>query len=161
VFIVFASVFSAGASGKLDIRAGLVDQTTIAESNRLADGLGKQLGDRLIWLPNIDALEEAIRAGQIDAGVVLRGDLVSTPTPVTVLIHPGRRAAGEVLTAQVLAIAGRDLPELMLRREVARLAPVLALTPEQVQRASAAQAGGAVAPPFADQRVLSGGDPLV
>ena len=32
VFIVFASVFSAGATGRLDIRAGVVDLTDSADS---------------------------------------------------------------------------------------------------------------------------------
>ena len=161
VFVVFASVFSAGASGKIDLRAGIVDDTRSADSERLADSLQRQLGGRLIRLPNPNALEDAIRSGRIDTGLVLRGDLVDTPTPVTVLIHPGRRAAGEVLTAQVNAVAGQYLPDLMLRREVMRLGPILALTPEQVHRASTAPPGSGAAPPFAAQRVLTGGDPLV
>jgi ABC-2 type transport system permease protein len=78
-----------------------------------------------------------------------------------VLIHPGRKAAGEVLTAQVYAAAGQDLPELMLRREVARLGPLLALTPDQVRRASGVPFGSASTPPFAAQRILPGDDPLV
>jgi ABC-2 type transport system permease protein len=161
VFIVFASVFSAGASGKLDIAAGIVDQTNSTDSNRLADGLQRQLGGRLVRLPDVDALEDTIRSGRIDTGLVLHGDLVDAPTPVTVLIHPGRRAAGEVLTAQINAVAGQDLPGLMLRREVMHLDPILALTPEQVHRASIVPLGSASAPPFAAQRVLTGGDPLV
>jgi ABC-2 type transport system permease protein len=77
-----------------------------------------------------------------------------------VLVHPGRKAAGEVLTAQVNAAAGQDLPELMLHREVALLDPILALTPEQRRRVNEASLGPA-APPFAAQRILPGGDPLV
>ena len=136
VFIVFASVFSAGASGRLDIRAGVVDQTDSADSRRLVDSLQRRLGGRLTRLPDIAALEDAIASGRVDAGLVLHGDLADAPTPVTVLIHPGRRAAGEVLTAQVNAAAGQDLPDLMLRREVALLDPILALTPDQVRRAT-------------------------
>lgn len=161
VFIVFASVFSAGASGKLDIRAGVVDQTNSADSNRLVHSLQQQLGGRLIHLPDVDALEDAIESGRIDAGLVLQGDLVDTPTPVTVVIHPGRRAAGEVLTAQINSAAGQHLPEMMLRREVVRLDPILALTSEQIRRATVVPFGNASAPPFAAQWVLSGGNPLL
>jgi ABC-2 type transport system permease protein len=161
VFIVFASVFSAGASGKLDIRAGVVDQTNSVDSNRFADSLQRRLGGRLIRLPDVDALEDAIESGRIDAGLVLNGDLADTPTPVTVLVHPGRRAAGEVLSAQINTVASQDLPELMLLREVARLDPILALTPDQVRRAKIVPSGSASAPPFADQHVLAGGDPLL
>jgi ABC-2 type transport system permease protein len=161
VFIVFASVFSAGASGRLDIRAGVVDQTDNADSGRLIGSLQRRLGGRLSRSPDVAALEDAIESGKADAGLVLHGDLADTPTPVTVLIHPGRRAAGEVLTAQVNAAAVQDLPELMLRREVAHLDPVLALTPDQVRRVNAPQFGLGSAPPFAAQQILPGGDPLV
>jgi ABC-2 type transport system permease protein len=47
VFIVFASVFSAGASGRLDIRAGVVDQTDSVDSHRLIASLQRGLGGRL------------------------------------------------------------------------------------------------------------------
>jgi ABC-2 type transport system permease protein len=161
VFIVFASVFAAGASGRLDVRASVVDQTDSADSRRLFDSLQRRLGGRLARSPNVAALEDAIASGRVDAGLVLQGDLATTPTPATVLIHPGRRTAGEVLTAQVTATAGQDLAELMLRRDVARLGPILDLTPAQIDRVTGASAGFAPPPPFVAQRVLSGGDPLL
>jgi ABC-2 type transport system permease protein len=161
VFIVFASVFSAGASGRLDIKVGFFDQIDSADSQRLVYGLQRRLGGRLTRLPNVAALEDAIESGRVDAGLVLQGDLATTTTPITVLIHPGRKAAGEVLTAQVNAAAAQDLPELMLRREIARLDPLLALTPEQVSRSARVPFPIASAPPFAAQRILPGGDPLV
>jgi ABC-2 type transport system permease protein len=160
VFVVFASVFSAGASGKLDIRAGLVDQIGSTDSSRLFYSLQRRLAGRVVRMADVAGLEDAIESGRVDAGIVLHGDLANTPTPVTVLIHPGRQAAGEVLTAQVNA-AAQDLPDLVLRREVARFDPILALTAEQVRRAEAVPFGSASAPPFAAQRVLSGGDPLL
>jgi ABC-2 type transport system permease protein len=161
VFIVFATVFSAGASGRLDIRVGVVDQIGSADSQRLVYSLQRRLGGRLTRSPNVAALEGAIESGQVDAGLALLGDLADAPTPATVLIHPGRKAAGEILIAQVNAAAGEDLPELMLRREVARLDPLLALTPDQVLRSVGMPLGLASTPPFAAQRVLPGGDPLV
>jgi len=161
VFIAFATVFSAGASGRLDIRAGVVDEADSADSRRLVDSLRQRLGGRLTRLPDTLALEDAIAAGRVDAGLVLHGDLADAPTPVTVLIHPGRRAAGEVLTAQVNAAAGQDLPDLMLHREVAVLDPILALTPDQVRRATGAPSGFGSPPSFTVQRILPGGDPLV
>jgi len=160
VFIVFASVFGRGTSGSFDIRVGLVDQADSADSRRLVDSVQRRLGGRLIPAPDAVALEDAINSGRADAGLLVLGDLADVPMPVTVLIHPGRRAAGEVLTAQVNAAAGQDLPELMLRREVARLEPILALTPDQVRRVTGAPFGLAPPPPFVAQRILPGGDPL-
>lgn len=161
VFIVFASVFSAGASGRLDIKVGVFDQIDSVDSQRLIYGLLRRLGGRLTRLPNVAALEEAIESGRVDTGLVLQGDLAGTTTPITVLIHPGRKAAGEVLTAQVNAVAAQDLPEIMLRREIAELDPLLALTPEQVSRSARSPFAIASMPPFAAQRILPGGDPLV
>jgi ABC-2 type transport system permease protein len=162
VFIVFATVFSAGASGRLDIRVGVVDQIGSADGQRLVDSLQRRLGGRLTRSPNVAALEDAIESGRVDAGLVLHDDLADAPTPpVTVLVHPGRKAAGEILIAQVNAASGEDLPELMLRREVARLGPLLALTPDQVRRSVGMPLGLASMPPFAAQRILPGGDPLV
>ena len=145
VFIVFASVFAAGASGRLDIGAGVVDQINSSDSRRLVDSLQRRLGGRLTRSPDVAALEDAIKSGRADAGLVLHGDLSTTPTPVTVLIHPGRKSAGEILVAQVNAAAGEDLAELMFRRDVARLGPILALTPDQVGRVTGVSIG--VAPP--------------
>ncbi|HXC29343.1 MAG TPA: ABC transporter permease [Stellaceae bacterium] len=160
VFIVFASVFAAGASGRLDIGAGVVDQINSSDSRRLVDSLQRRLGGRLTRSPDVAALEDAIKSGRADAGLVLHGDLSTTPTPVTVLIHPGRKSAGEILVAQVNAAAGEDLAELMFRRDVARLGPILALTPDQVGRVTGVSIGVAP-PPFVAERILPGGDPLL
>jgi ABC-2 type transport system permease protein len=158
VFIVFASVFGAGSSGKLDVRAGLVDQAVSAESHRLTLALSRQLGGRLATYPDRPALLNAVASGREDAGLILSGDLGAGPTPVTVVIHPGRRAAGEVLTAQINAAAARALPDVMIRRDLARLGPLLVLTKEQLGRL-----GGASAPaaPFVAEQTLGGGDPIV
>src|SRR5580658_4904708 len=152
VFVVFASVFSAGASGRLDIQVGVVDETDSADSQRLVYSLQRRLGGRLTRLPNVAALEDAIKSGRVDAGLVLQGDLAGTTTPITVLIHPGRQAAGEVLIAQVNAVAAQDLPEIMLRREIAQLDPLLELTPDQVRRSAGTPFAIASTPPFAAQR---------
>ncbi len=160
VFIVFASVFSAGASGKLDVKAGIVDPAATADSRRLSAALNHQLGGRLIAYPNRAALQDALADGRVDAGLVIAGDLGFDPGPVTVLIHPGRRAAGEVLTAQVKAVAENALPDVMMARELVRLGPLLGLSEEQLDRLSR-RPGLAPAPPFVTQQVLSGGDPIV
>ncbi len=160
VFIVFASVFGAGASGRLDVRAGVVDQAASADSRRLTTALDRQLGGRLTMYPDRAALLVAVAEGRVDAGLVLKGPLASSLAPATVLIHPGRRAAGEVLTAQVTAVAARTLPQVMMARQFAPLAPVLMLSKAQLVRLGAMTP---TAPPahFVGQEVLSGGDPVV
>ncbi len=160
VFIVFASVFGAGASGKLDVRAGVFDHADNAQSRRLTIALKHQLGGRLTAYPNNAALRDAVANGRVDAGLILAGDLGFDPAPATVLIHPGRRAAGEVLTAKVNTVAAEALPDVMMQREIVRLGPLLALSEEQLGRLSSTPAPAAAAP-FVTQQVLSGGDPIV
>jgi ABC-2 type transport system permease protein len=161
VFVVFASVFSGGASGRVDVHAGVVDRLQNPDSRRLVDSLRRRLNGRLTQLTDLDALWDAVASGAVDAGLALQDDLVTAPTPAIMLVHPGRKAAGEVLTAQLSAAMGHDLPELMLRRESAQLAPLLALTPDQQRRLSNVPKGLVPPPPFAAQHVLPGGDPLV
>jgi ABC-2 type transport system permease protein len=160
VFIVFASVFGAGASGRLDVRAGVFDQAPSIDSRRLTAALDKQLNGRLVAFKDRTALLDAVANGQVDAGLTLQEPLLSDAAPATVLIHPGRRAAGEVLTAQVTAVAAATLPQVMTAREFAPLAPVLALSKEQMARLSAMPVSGPPTP-FVGQEVLSGGDPVV
>jgi len=160
VFIVFASVFAAGANGKLDVKAGVVDQAASAESRRLTNALSHQLGGRLTTYPDRAALLDAVANGRVDAGLVLAGDLSLAPAPAIVLVHPGRRAAGEVLTAQVKAVADRALPDVMMEREIVRLGPVLGLSKRQLSRLSGRPAPAPSAP-FVTQQMLGGGDPMV
>jgi ABC-2 type transport system permease protein len=160
VFIVFASVFGAGASGKLDVRAGVVNQAASAQGRRLADALNHQLGGRLTAYADTSALQDAVADGRADTGVIIAGDLAVDPTPVTVLIHPGRRAAGEVLIAQINAVAAQALPDVMTRRDIVRLGPLLALSKDQLQRLDRSPTARPGAP-FVQRRVLPGGDPIV
>lgn len=159
VFIVFASVFGAGVSGRLDVKAGVFEQAPNAEIRRLSGALERQLGGRLARFPSRSALLDAIGDGRADAGLILAGDRPPDPVAATVLIHPGRRAAGEVLTAQVNAVAARALPDVMMRREIARMEPALALSAEQLRRLRGAPFPARTS--FVEQQVLGGGDPLV
>jgi ABC-2 type transport system permease protein len=160
VFIVFASVFGASASGRLDVRAGVFDQAPNEPSRRLTGGLDHELGGRLTPFASRSALLGAIGDGRVDAGLILDDGGGPDRLAATVLIHPGRRAAGEVFTAQVDEVAARALPDVMMRREIDRLDPVLGLSADQRRRVG----GAAPLPPqpaFARQQVLGGPDPLV
>jgi ABC-2 type transport system permease protein len=160
VFIVFASVFASGVNGRIDVRAGVVDQTQSVDSRRLTQAVKQSLDGRLTVWPSVAALDEAVASGRVDAGLVIQGDLATTPSPVTIVIHPGRRAAGEVLGADVDAATTRGLPDLLLRREVLRLKPVLALTRRQIGRVARQPAVTASAP-FIVRQDLPGADPMV
>lgn len=132
VFLVFAAVFAAGVSGKLDVKAGAVDAIGTAESRQFVAALNARLAGRVRAYQNVAALEAAIATGEMDAGLVLRGDLRRDSTPISVLIDASRRTAGEVLNAQVMASAQAALPRLMLDRAVIRLDPLVHF--DEVQR---------------------------
>jgi len=160
VFIVFASVFGSGVNGRIDVRAGVVDQTSSVDSRRLTSAVKQSLDGRLTAWPSVAALDDAVASGRLDAGLVIRGDLATTPTPITLVIHPGRRAAGELLGADVDAATAKAMPDLLLRREVLRLKPVLALKAAQIRRVGHAPAIASPAP-FVARRELPGADPMV
>jgi len=160
VFIVFASVFGAGVNGRIDVRAGVVDQTLSLDSRRLTSAVKQSLDGRLTFWPNEAALEDAVASGRLDAGLVIRGDLAATPTPITLVIHPGRRAAGELLGADVDVAVAKAMPDLLLRREVLRLQPVLALKRAQIARIGRGPAVPSP-PPLVGRRELGGADPMV
>jgi ABC-2 type transport system permease protein len=160
VFIVFASVFGASASGQLDVRAGVVDQMPSAESAQLLSTLHDVVKGRLKMFADQVALRHALELGEVDAGLVISGDLSTEATPLVVLVQPGRRASGAVLTAEVAASVAQGLPQVAVKREVARLAPLLGLTPLQIGHIDFAKA-----PKGADllvsQSVIEGSDPIV
>jgi ABC-2 type transport system permease protein len=160
VFIVFASVFGASASGQLDVRAGVVDQTPSAQSTQLLSTLHDVLKGHLKMYADQAALRRALELGEVDAGLLVNGNLSTEPTPLVVLIQPGRRASGSVLTAEVVASVAQALPQVVVQREVARLAPLLGLTPAQVAHIDFSKA-----PKDADllvsQSVIEGSDPIV
>jgi ABC-2 type transport system permease protein len=160
VFIVFASVFGGGVSGRLDVKAGVFDQAPNEQIRRLTGALNHQLGGRLKTFPTRSALLDAMGDGRVDAGLILAGDRGPDAVAATVLIHPGRRAAGEVLTAQVNAVAARVLPDVMMQREIAGLEPVLALSAQQRGRLRDTPALPTQTA-FVQQEVLAGGDPIV
>ena len=176
VFLVFAAVFGAGASGRIDVRAGLVDQVGSPQSRRLATVLRARLGGRLTTARDPAALADEVALGREDAGLVIRGDLRADPHPLVVLASPAKRASGEVLLAQTLDAADAALPDVMLARSAAALDPILRLDPGQRRRLAAAAASrspppldaGADAGPdagpdgLAIRRVVGpGGDPVV
>jgi ABC-2 type transport system permease protein len=160
VFIVFASVFGSGVNGRIDVRAGVVDRVASPDSRRLTEAVKLSLNGRLSAWPSVAALDDAVASGRVDAGLVIQGDLVATPTPLTIVIHPGKRAAAEVLGADVDAAAARALPDLLLRRDAWRLQPILHLKPRQIARAGS-NAVTTAPPPWIGRRDLPGGDPMV
>ena len=160
VFIVFASVFASSASGHLEIKAGIHLETPNQAGQLLQSALSRRLNGRLVSYPTSVGLRQAVMDGRVDAGVEVRSDPLLTPSPALVIIHPGRRGAGEILTAQTDAAAASSLGPAAADGLTEQLKIRLALSPAQsrlVDQSSLFQPKA----PFALQDVLAGGDPLV
>jgi ABC-2 type transport system permease protein len=161
VFVIFASVFTSAAEGRLHLRAGAVDAIGTAQSRRLIDALERRLGGRLMLISTPSALREEILTGTLDAGVVLSGELGGEAAPARILVHPGRRAAGQLLEAEVNAAARTALAPDLARRVVRRLEPALGLTLPERARLDALPLPATPPPEFTRTEILGGGNPLV
>jgi ABC-2 type transport system permease protein len=160
VFMVFASVFSSGASGRLDVNAGVYDASPSLDSRRLVQDLQIRLARPLRIYPSASALQKAVLDGDLDGGVIVKAGAATDPTPSQVIVNPARRAIGEVLTAKVEASGRAVLAGPLMRRNMLRLESLLRLTPAQAGRLRRLPQPGA-SPSFAAETVLGAEDPLV
>jgi len=160
VFLVFASVFGSGASGRLDVRAGLYQAATSVQSRRLVTALQQRLSAPIRVYATQDALREAVLDGDVDAGLDLSAHLITDPYPASVVMTSGRRASGEVLSAKVREAVASTLARDLARRDAERLGVFLGLRDDQKRRL-ATVFSGAGPMTFVAERTLGADDPLV
>lgn len=140
VFLIFASVF-AGATGEdVKLKLAVADQVDTPASRRLVHALLSDLDLRAEGSTDGEAVRRAVRAGQVDAGLIIRGDPSSPDAPLLVISDPGRAVAGPLTQARVHQALARTLPDVMLDRTLRETEPLLGgLTPRQTARADAAR----------------------
>lgn len=76
IYVIFASIFSVAAGGDLRVKVAIVDQAGTEASRRLADALRQSSDIRVSAEQPADTgrMEEMVRRGEIDAGIVIRHD---------------------------------------------------------------------------------------
>ena len=103
VYLLFASVFGAGAKGEIDPSIALHDMAPTLPSRGIEAELRARLGSRLTVLSNPSAVETAVVEGRSDAGLILRPGTGTSPE-VEILSAAGREVAAAALEGQVRAI---------------------------------------------------------
>jgi len=105
VFAIFAAIFSNASGGDLDIRASLAvtNQSpatqSFAASFKRSDALSVSYKEN--W--TLSDIQERVRLGQDDAGVILAGDVSDSSAPSIIIVsEPSRDIAATVLKGQIL-----------------------------------------------------------
>ncbi|MCW2272595.1 ABC transporter permease [Rhodoblastus acidophilus] len=142
IYLIFASIFSGTGGEKLQLSVAVLDQAEDGVSRRLVSAIAED--PRLFVAPSPSTragLERAIRRGDVDAGIVIRGDPVQSAkeAPILVLGDTSRPVAAPVVAGRLQKILGETLPDVVYRRNIVEFDQNLApLTPQQRMRAEAA-----------------------
>ncbi|MGY2052154.1 ABC transporter permease [Methylobacterium sp. JK268] len=123
IFCVFAAIFSGAVGDRVRIHLGLADHARTPTTERLVAALGADPALRVSLVPG-DAVA-AVRRGEVDVALVLRGDLAAgasgtaTPAPLLLVENPARALATPIALGQVQRVLNEALPDVVLSRVVA------------------------------------------
>ena len=95
IFLIFAAIFSGAIGDRIRIHLGLMDLARTETTQRLVAALAQDPSLRIETLPatSIEAAARAVRRGEVDAALVLRGDLDAasgSDQPVVLIENPAR-----------------------------------------------------------------------
>ncbi|RVJ83434.1 ABC-2 type transport system permease protein [Sinorhizobium medicae] len=147
IFVIFASIFSATTSDKLDLKVAVAQLSSTPASQRLEDALRQEPTFEVTGpvRSNRADVESLVKQGAADVGLVIRGEIDDTDAaPLEVLIEPSKLMAGSIVSGRVQELVARRLPDLLLSRTAVTFQSVVgAFTPEQSARLAAAIEAGA------------------
>jgi ABC-2 type transport system permease protein len=130
IFSIFAAIFSGAIGDRIRIHLGLADLARTAATERLADALAADPSLRVTRLSVSDlaAVAKAVRSGEVDVALVLRGDLIAAPAderpgpadqPVVLVENPAKALATPIALGQLQRVLNEALPDVVLSRIVA------------------------------------------
>ncbi|QGY01086.1 ABC transporter permease [Methylobacterium mesophilicum SR1.6/6] len=130
IFSIFAAIFSGATGDRIRIHLGLADLARTAATERLADALAADPSLRVSRLPaaNLADVAHAVRSGEVDVALVLRGDLIAAPAgtapgpadqPVVLVENPAKALATPIALGQLQRVLNEALPDVVLSRIVA------------------------------------------
>lgn len=129
IFMIFAAIFSGAIGDRIRIHLGLVDLARTATTERLMAALEADTSLRIERLKATDlaGATSAVRRGEVDAALVLRGDLDApvagalpeAAQPVILIENPARALATPIALGQLQRILNEALPDVVLARIVA------------------------------------------
>jgi ABC-2 type transport system permease protein len=130
IFSIFAAIFSGATGDRIRIHLGLADFAQTTATHRLTDALTADPSLRVTRLPATDlaGVAKAVRSGEVDVALVLRGDLIATPAaeapaaadqPVVLVENPAKALATPIALGQLQRVLNEALPDVVLSRIVA------------------------------------------
>ena len=141
VFLIFSSVFAGTTGDDIQLKLAVADTAHTPDSGRLAAALARSPEVRAETAPTADAVRRRVKAGQADAGLVIRADPASADKPFLIIADPSRAVAAPLAQARVQQVLANALPDVTLRRTITQLEPALGgFTDEQVENADSAAA---------------------
>lgn len=141
VFLIFSSVFAGTTGDDIQLKLAVADTARTPDSGRLAAALVRSPEVRAEAAATADEVRRRVKAGQADAGLVIRADPASADKPFLIIADPSRAVAAPLAQARVQQVLANALPDVTLRRTVTQLEPALGgFTDEQVENADSAAA---------------------
>lgn len=127
IFAIFAAIFSGAIGDRVRIHLGLADLAGTPTTQRLVQALEADPSLRIERLPatSLDAAAGAVRRGEVDVALILRGELAANPDasaadqPVVLIENPARALATPIALGQLQRILNEALPDVVLSRIVA------------------------------------------
>ncbi|MCJ2133666.1 ABC transporter permease [Methylobacterium sp. J-026] len=130
IFSIFAAIFSGATGERIRIHLGLADLVQTAATRRLTDALAADPSLRVTRLPKTElaGVVRAVRSGEVDVALALRGDLIATPSegapgaadrPVVLVENPAKALATPIALGQFQRVLNESLPDVVLSRIVA------------------------------------------
>ena len=141
VFLIFSSVFAGTTGDDIQLKLAVADTARTPDSGRLAAALVRSPEVRAELAPTAAEVRRRVKAGQADAGLVIRADPASADKPFLIIADPSRAVAAPLAQARVQQVLANALPDVTLRRTVTQLEPALGgFTDEQIENADSAAA---------------------
>ncbi len=130
IFSIFAAIFSGAIGDRIRIHLGLADLVGTPGTQRLTAAL---VADPSLRVSRLDAktladVARAVRAGEVDVALALRGDLIARGTddapakadqPIVLVENPAKALATPIALGQLQRVLNEALPDVVLSRVIA------------------------------------------
>ena len=144
IYVIFAAIFAGAAGGDLRLRVVVLDEVNTFATARLAEAIRQEPALRASRQTPATRgeLEQMVRLGEADAGVVLRSDLIQraadAAAPIIVIGDAARALAPPIVAGHVQRLFSERLPDVAYRRTLGDIERnFVRLTPDQRARVEA------------------------
>ena len=122
IFVIFAAIFSGTSGDEMRLKIALFDAVGSQQSQTLDQALMDEptLRRHETVFESEAAVRSAVLSGDVDVGLIIRGDLLDDggDAPILVVADAGRAMTGPILAGQVQRLIARDLPAVAVQRSV-------------------------------------------